>query len=121
MTNTTATATQPLPVEELTTKLEAWAWNAGEGTSQTSGLELLDIDEDEAIARYGEAGNDILCRQITAELDYRTIYRATYYEPGEGYLYGSVWIETWDGDFIAELPYKGEDGIYGPDTADWWK
>lgn len=120
MTNTATTATEALPVETLVAKLTDWAWNVGEGTAHTDGLELLGIDEDEAVARYGEAGSNILCRQITADLEYRVAYRATYYQPEEGYAVGSVWIETWDGDFIAEAPFEGEDGLW-QDTSGWWK
>jgi hypothetical protein len=115
----TATTTD-LPTAELDKLLTDWAWNRDEGTSETSGLELLDIDEDEAVARYGEDGNDRLCRLITLNLEYRVAYRQTWDCPEEGYCYGSCYAETDDGEVIAEVDFEGEDGLF-ESTESFWK
>lgn len=116
----TATATEALPIAQLASELEDWANHAGEGTHETNGLELLGIDEDEAVARYGVEAADRLCYTITASLEYHVAYRGSYYEPEEGYCYGNVWIDNLDGDCIAEGDYAGEDGLDADTTKGWW-
>lgn len=109
----TATA---LPIEELEVKLGEWAWEAGEGHTETNGLELLDIDEDEAVARYGEAAAEILCATITASLEYHCTYRQTWDCPEEGWCFGNVWM---DREGTRDASFEGEDGLVDS-TTDWW-
>lgn len=76
-------------------KIEAWAdeqfFNVGEGNISTDALELLDIDEDEAIERFGEEITDLLCKvEVSLELESFEVERATRWDPGfsvsEGWL-----------------------------------
>jgi hypothetical protein len=91
--------------------IEAWAdeqFSCGhDGSSSVDALELLDIDEDEAIARFGESVSDLLCKvEIDMNLENIEVERQTYWDPGYWVSRGEISV-TFSGTEVDTNDFTG--------------
>ena len=87
-----------------------------DGTTTENVIDLLDHDEDQLVAAFGEGPvNWLAGLRVTADVDSWESAKATYVDPAEWSSGGSVRVEDGDGKVVAEVDYNGEDEPELPD------
>ena len=87
-----------------------------DGTTTENVIDLLDHDEDQLVAAFGEGPvNWLAGLKVTADVDSWETAKATYIDPAEWSSGGSVRVEDGDGKVVAEVSYNGEDAPELPD------
>lgn len=87
-----------------------------DGSSTENVIDLLDHDEDQLVAAFGEGPvNWLAGLKVTADVDSWETAKATYVDPSEWSSGGSVRVEDASGIIVAEVDFNGEDE---PDLPD---
>ena len=82
----------------------------GDGVTTENVIDLMDHDEDQLVAAFGQGPTDWLCSlTVRVEATSRQTYRGGLEEPDEWAYRGYVSVEDGDGTVIAESPWNGED------------
>lgn len=82
----------------------------GDGVTTENVIDLMDHDEDQFVAAFGQGPTDWLCGlTVRVEAASRQTYRGGLTEPDEWAYGGYVTVEDAEGNTVAEVPWNGED------------
>ena len=82
----------------------------GDGVTTENVIDLMDHDEDQLVAAFGQGPTDWLCGlTVIVDAASRQTYRGSLEEPGEWAYGGYVTVEDAEGNTVAEVPWNGED------------